>query len=91
MFQKSNQLKKQFGIEPAGRQAEHVTDGWICPVRPLACNAEATAFAPAENQRIDTGYTPFLEHFKALASKWMKWMADLRPSQSRPAVKCSWQ
>jgi hypothetical protein len=40
-------------------------------------------FALAENQRIDAGYASLLEHFKALPSKRMKWMADLRPSQIR--------
>jgi hypothetical protein len=63
MFQKSNQLEKRFCLEPAWWEAERVINRRISPVRPLARNAETTALALAENQRIDTGYTPLLEHF----------------------------
>ena len=85
MFQKSYQFEKRLCIEPAGYNA----DGRISPVCPLARNAETTALALAENQCIDTGHTPLLEHFEALAAKWVKRMADLRPSQIRTAVQCS--
>jgi hypothetical protein len=77
MFQKSYQVEKQPCIEPAGRNVE----GRISPVRPLTRNAETTDLALAENQSIDASYTPLLEHFKALASKRVKRMTDLRPSQ----------
>ena len=77
MFQKSYQFEKRPRIEPAGRNAE----GRISPVRPLTRNAETTDLALTENQSIDASYTPPLEHFKALASKRVKRMADLRPSQ----------
>jgi hypothetical protein len=77
MFQKSYQFEKQPCIEPAGRNPE----GRISPVRPLTRNAETTDLALAENQSIDASSTPLLEHFKALASKRVKRMTDLRPSQ----------
>ena len=85
MFQKSYQFEESLRIEPPWYDVEER----ISPVRLLACNAETTALALAKNQRIDAGYTAFLEHFKALASKWVKRMTDLRPSQIRTAVQCS--
>jgi len=85
MFQKSYQFEESLRIEPRWYDVEVR----ISPVRPLACNAETTALALAKNQRIDAGYTAFLEHFKALASKWMKRMTNLRPSQTRTVGQCS--
>jgi len=89
MFQKSNQLEKRLGVEPAGREAQRVMHRRIGPVRPLARDAETADLAIAENQRIDARYAPLLEYFEALAPKWMKRMTDLRPSQIRTAVQCS--
>jgi len=89
MFQKSNQFEKRFGLEPAGWEVERVINRRIGPVRPFACDAETAVLALAENQRIDAGYTPLLEYFEALASKWMKRMTDFRPSQIRTVGQCS--
>ena len=85
MFQKSYQFKESLRIEPPWYDVEER----IGPVRPLPCNAETTALALAKNQRIDASYTALLQYFKALPSKRMKRMADLRPSQIRTAVRCS--
>ena len=89
MFQKSNQFEKRLGLEPAGWDTERLIRRRIGPVRPLARDAETAVLALAKNQRIDAGYTPLLKHFEALASKRMKRMTDLRPSQIRTAVQCS--
>lgn len=85
MFQKSYQFEERLNIEPA--RCDVVER--ISPVRPLARYAETAALALAKNQRIDTSHATLLQYFKALASKWMKRMADLRPSQIRTAVQCS--
>ena len=85
MFQKRYQFEERLRIEPA----RHDVEARISPVRPLACNAETTALTLAENQRIDASYTALLQYFKALTSKWVKWMTDLRPSQIQTAVQCS--
>jgi len=85
MFQKSYQLEQRLDIEPA--RCDVVER--ISPVRPFASNAETAVLALAQNQRIDASYTAFLQYFKALASKRMKRVADLRPSQIQTAVRCS--
>ena len=89
MFQKGNQFEQQFCFETARWEAERFTHRRISPVRPLARYAEAAILALAENQRIDAGHASLLEHFKALPSKRMKRMANLRPSQIRTDDLCS--
>jgi len=89
MFQKSNQFEKRLGLEPAGRDTERPIHRRSGPVRPLARNAETAALGFTENQRINARYAALLQYFEALASKRMKRMSDLRPSQIRTAVRCS--
>ena len=89
MFQKGNQLEKSLGLEPAERDAERLIHRRTGPVRPLARDAETAALGFTENQRIDARYAALLQYFEALASKRMKRMSDLRPSQIRTAVRCS--
>ena len=55
----------------------------------LARNAEGTTLQLAENERVDTGYAPFLENFKSPTTQRVEGMGDLCPSQRRMGHKCS--
>ena len=80
MLQQGDQLQERVGLESLERETERVIYRRIGPICPRARDAKATALAFAEDQRIHTRDSSFLEYFEALAAKWMERMTDLRPS-----------
>ena len=78
-----------MAIQPLRRKHEGLRQWRVGPVGPFACNTEAPALQPSEDQRVDIGYSSFLEYFEALAPKRMERMTDFCPSQMRTAIKCS--
>jgi hypothetical protein len=89
LLNKSGQLAKRLGFEPAWPQTKRVISRRIAPVSPVARDAKAATLVLLEDQRINARYTSFLEYFEALASKRMERMADFRPSQMLAVFQCS--
>jgi len=85
----SNQLEEALGMEAPRTADEIVVDRRIGPVGPLTRNADAAKLGLTEDNGINAGNAPLLEHLESPASKGMERMTYLGPSQMHTAVKCS--
>lgn len=84
-----DEFTKRMQVESANRAAEMLGVLGCSEVGPVPSHCESAARGITQDQRVDTGYTPGLQHRKALAATGMERMRDLSPSRRVAGRVCS--
>lgn len=84
-----DEFTKRMQVETANQAAEMPGVLGCGEVGPVPSHRESATLGMTQDQRIDTGYTPGLQHRKSLAATGMERMRDLSPSRRVAGPMCS--